>query len=49
MAMGNGVALERLTNPGQVPDGLLATMALAFLRGLPPAAAVPAPAEGRPP
>jgi AcrR family transcriptional regulator len=49
MAMGNGVALERLTNPGQVPDGLLATMALAFLRGLPPAAAVPAPAERRPP
>jgi hypothetical protein len=32
--MGNGVALERLTDPARVPDGLLATMAVAFLRGV---------------
>jgi AcrR family transcriptional regulator len=33
VAMGNGVALERLADPGRVPDGLLSTMAVAFLRG----------------
>jgi AcrR family transcriptional regulator len=33
VAMGNGVALERLTDPGRVPEGLLSTMAIAFLRG----------------
>jgi hypothetical protein len=41
--MGNGVALERLTDPARVPDGLLSTMAIAFLRG----AAADAPAERR--
>jgi AcrR family transcriptional regulator len=44
VAMGNGVALERLADPGRVPEGLLSTMAVAFLRGL--AAGDPA-AEGR--
>ena len=34
VAMGNGLALERLTDPARVPDGLLATMAIAFLRGV---------------
>jgi AcrR family transcriptional regulator len=34
VAMGNGVALERLTDPARVPEGLLSTMAVAFLRGL---------------
>jgi len=34
VAMGNGVALERLADPGRVPEGLLSTMAVAFLRGL---------------
>ena len=34
VAMGNGVALERLTGPPKVPEGLLSTMAVAFLRGL---------------
>jgi AcrR family transcriptional regulator len=34
VAMGNGVALERLTDPARVPDGLLSTMAIAFLRGV---------------
>ena len=43
VAMGNGVALERLTDPARVPDGLLSTMAIAFLRG----AAADAPAERR--
>ena len=33
VAMGNGVALERLADPARVPEGLLSTMALAFLRG----------------
>jgi AcrR family transcriptional regulator len=33
VAMGNGVALERLADPGRVPDGLLSTMAISFLRG----------------
>jgi AcrR family transcriptional regulator len=33
VAMGNGVALERLTDPARVPEGLLSTMAIAFLRG----------------
>jgi AcrR family transcriptional regulator len=33
VAMGNGVALERLTDPDRVPEGLLSTMAIAFLRG----------------
>jgi AcrR family transcriptional regulator len=33
VAMGNGVALERLADPDRVPDGLLSTMAIAFLRG----------------
>jgi AcrR family transcriptional regulator len=33
VAMGNGVALERLADPGRVPEGLLSTMAVAFLRG----------------
>ena len=33
VAMGNGVALERLADPARVPDGLLSTMAVAFLRG----------------
>jgi AcrR family transcriptional regulator len=44
VAMGNGVALERLTDPARVPEGLLATMAVAFLRG---AAAVGSAAERR--
>ena len=35
MAIGNGIAMEQLTQPGRVPDGLLATTVLAFLRGLP--------------
>jgi AcrR family transcriptional regulator len=34
VAMGNGVALERLADPARVPEGLLATMAIAFLRGV---------------
>jgi AcrR family transcriptional regulator len=34
VAMGNGVALERLAGPGRVPEGLLSTMAVAFLRGV---------------
>jgi AcrR family transcriptional regulator len=34
VAMGNGVALERLADPGRVPEGLLSTMAVALLRGL---------------
>src|SRR5215211_6513441 len=34
VAMGNGVALERLTDPARVPEGLLATMAVSFLRGV---------------
>jgi AcrR family transcriptional regulator len=34
VAMGNGIALERLADPDRVPEGLLATMAVAFLRGL---------------
>jgi AcrR family transcriptional regulator len=34
VAMGNGVALERLADPARVPEGLLATMAVAFLRGV---------------
>ncbi|HEX2373355.1 MAG TPA: TetR/AcrR family transcriptional regulator [Actinomycetota bacterium] len=33
VAMGNGVALERLANPDRVPEGLLSTMAVSFLRG----------------
>jgi AcrR family transcriptional regulator len=33
VAMGNGIALERLAGPDRVPDGLLSTMAVAFLRG----------------
>ena len=33
VAMGNGVALERLADPDRVPDGLLSTMAISFLRG----------------
>ena len=43
VAMGNGVALERLADPGRVPDGLLSTMAVAFLRGV----AADGPAERR--
>jgi AcrR family transcriptional regulator len=34
VAMGNGIALERLAGPDRVPEGLLATMAVAFLRGV---------------
>jgi AcrR family transcriptional regulator len=34
VAMGNGVALERLADPDRVPEGLLATMAVSFLRGV---------------
>jgi hypothetical protein len=34
VAMGNGIALERLAAPDRVPDGLLPTMAIAFLRGV---------------
>jgi AcrR family transcriptional regulator len=34
VAMGNGIALERLADPDGVPDELLPTMALAFLRGV---------------
>ena len=34
VAMGNGVALERLADPDRVPEELLSTMAIAFLRGL---------------
>jgi BetI-type transcriptional repressor, C-terminal len=45
VAMGNGVALERLADPDRVPDGLLSTMAISFLRGV--AADGPA-AERRP-
>jgi AcrR family transcriptional regulator len=33
VAMGNGVALERLAHPDRVPEGLLSTMAVSFLRG----------------
>ena len=44
VAMGNGVALERMADPGRVPEGLLSTMAVAFLRGV--AAEGPA-TEGR--
>src|ERR671912_392926 len=44
VAMGNGVALERLADPARVPEGLLATMAIAFLRGV--AADVPAGGRG---
>jgi AcrR family transcriptional regulator len=43
VAMGNGIALERLADPGRVPEGLLSTMALGFLRGV----AADSPAEGR--
>jgi AcrR family transcriptional regulator len=43
VAMGNGIALERLADPGRVPEGLLSTMAVAFLRGL----ATDDPAERR--
>jgi AcrR family transcriptional regulator len=43
VAMGNGLALERLADPGRVPEGLLSTMAVAFLRGV----AADGPAEGR--
>ena len=43
VAMGNGIALERLADPGRVPDGLLSTMAVAFLRGV----AADGPAERR--
>jgi AcrR family transcriptional regulator len=43
VAMGNGIALERLADPGRVPEGLLSTMAVAFLRG----AAASDPAERR--
>jgi AcrR family transcriptional regulator len=43
VAMGNGVALERLADPGRVPEGLLSTMAVAFLRGV----AADGPAERR--
>jgi AcrR family transcriptional regulator len=34
VAMGNGIALERLADPGRVPEGLLSTMAVGFLRGV---------------
>jgi AcrR family transcriptional regulator len=34
VAMGNGVALERLAGPDRVPEGLLTTMVVAFLRGV---------------
>ena len=43
VAMGNGVALERLADPGRVPQGLLSTMVVGFLRGV----AADDPAEGR--
>ena len=43
VAMGNGVALERLADPGRVPEGLLSTMAVGFLRGV----AADDPAQGR--
>ena len=43
VAMGNGIALERLADPGRVPEGLLSTMAVGFLRGV----AADDPAEGR--
>jgi AcrR family transcriptional regulator len=43
VAMGNGVALERLADPARVPEGLLSTMAVGFLRGV----AADDPAEGR--
>ena len=45
VAMGNGIALERLADPDRVPEGLLSTMAVAFLRGA--AADTPEP-ERRP-
>jgi AcrR family transcriptional regulator len=45
VAMGNGVALERLADPDRVPDGLLSTMAISFLRGV----AADGPAAGRRP
>jgi AcrR family transcriptional regulator len=44
VAMGNGIALERMADPDRVPEGLLSTMAVAFLRG---AAADGAEAERR--
>src|SRR5215213_9840877 len=44
VAMGNGVALERLAGPGRVPEGLLSMMAVGFLRGV----AADDPAEGGP-
>ncbi|HXQ57105.1 MAG TPA: hypothetical protein VOA19_15070, partial [Actinomycetes bacterium] len=34
VAMGNGVALERLADPTRVPEDLLSTMAISFLRGV---------------
>jgi AcrR family transcriptional regulator len=34
VAMGNGVALERLADPARVPEDLLSTMAISFLRGV---------------
>ena len=43
VAMGNGVALERLADPARVPEGLLSTMAVGFLRGV----AADGPAAGR--
>ena len=43
VAMGNGVALERLADPARVPEDLLATMAVSFLRGV----AADAPAAER--
>jgi AcrR family transcriptional regulator len=43
VAMGNGIALERLADPGRVPEGLLSTMAVGFLRGV----AADGPTEGR--
>ena len=43
VAMGNGVALERLADPDRVPDDLLSTMAISFLRG----AAADGPTERR--
>jgi AcrR family transcriptional regulator len=43
VAMGNGIALERLADPGRVPEGLLSTMAVGFLRGV----AADDPAQGR--
>jgi hypothetical protein len=34
VALGNGVALERLADPARVPEDLLSTMAISFLRGV---------------